>query len=60
MLNLKDKPTKGKNPGGRPKIEIDYGLVERLAHIQCTGEEIASTLGISYDTLERRIKEKYG
>jgi AraC-like DNA-binding protein len=45
---------------GRPKIEIDINLVKNLCEIQCTGEEIASVLGISYDTLERRIKENEG
>jgi uncharacterized protein YacL (UPF0231 family) len=38
---------------GRPKIEIDYQLVEKLASIQCTITEIASVLEISHDTLQR-------
>lgn len=37
---------------GRPKIEIDFAEVDKLCQIQCTGEEIASFFGISYDTLE--------
>lgn len=45
---------------GRPKIEIDFKLVENLCEIQCTGEEIASVLEIDYDTLNSRVKEKYG
>lgn len=40
-------------PGGRPKFQIDYELVERLAQIQCTQEEIASALGCSTKTLQR-------
>lgn len=44
---------------GRPKIEIDWSLVQRLCNIHCTGEEIASILGISYDTLQRRVQEEY-
>jgi hypothetical protein len=40
-------------PIGRPKIVIDYPLVERLAHIQCTQEEISNIMGISVDTLTR-------
>ena len=40
-------------PAGRPKIEIDYATVEKLANIQCTQEEIASFLGISSRTLLR-------
>lgn len=38
---------------GRPKREIDYGIVEKLANIQCTQEEIASFLDISVRTLQR-------
>lgn len=34
------KDYKGK-PGPKPKV-IDYSLVEKLAHIQCTHEEIAT------------------
>lgn len=40
-------------PAGRPKKEIDYATVEKLANIQCTQEEIASFLGISTRTLQR-------
>jgi predicted nucleic-acid-binding Zn-ribbon protein len=45
------------NVGGRPIIKIDLKLVQKLCEIQCTGEEISSVLGVSYDTLVRRIKE---
>ena len=38
-------------------IEIDFKLVQKLCEIQCTGEEIASVLGVSYSTLKRRIQE---
>src|ERR1700693_567593 len=38
---------------GRPKKFVDLGLVEKLAHIQCTYGEIAATLGVSVDTLQR-------
>lgn len=43
---------------GRPKKEIDYVTVEKLANIQCTQEEIASFLGISSRTLLRDEKFK--
>lgn len=46
-----------KNKGGRPKKEVQWDAVDTMCRIQCTGEEIASVLGISYDTLERRCKE---
>ena len=38
---------------GRPKIELDYELIEKLAGIMCTQEEIASFIGCSVDTLQR-------
>ena len=50
---------KAKNKGGRPKKEIDFNLVKNLCGIQCTGEEIASVVNVSYDTLALRIKEVY-
>lgn len=37
----------------RPKKEIDYTIVEKLANIQCTQEEIANFLDISVRTLQR-------
>ena len=40
----------------RPRVEINYNTVDKLLHIQCTGEEIASVLGIDYDTLQRAVK----
>lgn len=39
--------------GGRPKKEINYKLVESLASIFCTQEEIASVLDVSVRTLQR-------
>lgn len=38
---------------GRPKFQIDYVAVEKLANIQCTQQEIATFLGCSTDTLQR-------
>lgn len=37
----------------RPKIELDYVTIEKLANIQCTQEEIASFIGVSVRTLQR-------
>lgn len=42
--------------GGRPKFDVDYEQVEKLAGLQCTQEEIASYLGCSVDTLQRDEK----
>lgn len=50
----------GKHPGGRPKIPIDWKVIDGLLRIQCTGEEIAGAIGCSYDTLERRCKDEHG
>lgn len=38
----------------RPKLVIDEALVQSLAEIQCTHEEIAHVVGCSVDTLARR------
>lgn len=38
---------------GRPKFQIDYEAVKKLASIMCTQEEIAAFLGCSVDTLQR-------
>lgn len=46
-----------KKKTGRPKIELDPAKVEALAALQCTYDEIASGLGVSIDTLERRRRE---
>ena len=41
----------------RPKKQIDETTVRRLAEIHCTVEEIASVVGCSKDTLERRFAD---
>lgn len=38
---------------GRPKFNIDYGSVEKLANIMCTQQEIATFLGCDVRTLQR-------
>jgi len=48
---------------GRPKIEFsekDWITIEECCGIHCTGEEIAGVLRVSYETLEARVKEKFG
>lgn len=50
---------KTKTKTGRPRKEIDWEVVNKLLHIQCTGEEIAAFLDISYDTIERACKRKF-
>lgn len=43
----------------RPKKIIDWETVKKLCDIHCTGEEIASIVDVSYDTLERHIKAEF-
>jgi hypothetical protein len=52
----KDKP---KNKGGRPKVVIDYAMLDKYCAIQCTGEECAALLSIDYDTLNRCLKRDH-
>ena len=52
---------KKKNPannGGRPKKIIDYATLDKLCAIQCTGEEIAAILGLSYESLNNKLKQE--
>lgn len=42
----------------RPRKQIDAAMVEELARIHCTYEEIASVVGCSTDTLKRRFAER--
>jgi hypothetical protein len=39
---------------GRKRLELDERQIQSLAEIQCTMVEIASVMGCSVDTLERR------
>jgi hypothetical protein len=43
-------------PAGRPKIQLDYNAIEKMAMMMCTQQEIASFLGCSVDTLQRDEK----
>lgn len=43
-----------------PKLtEVNWDLCTNLLRIQCTGEEIAGAMGMSYDTLERACKRDH-
>jgi hypothetical protein len=46
-----------KNKGGRPRLDIDPQLVEKLAGIGCPDTEIASMVNCSVDTLARRYAD---
>lgn len=45
------------NKMGRPPLEIDESLIEKLSQIHCTQQEIALVVGCSVDTLQRRFTE---
>ena len=45
---------------GRPRKEIDFEQLEQCVHLQATEEECAKILGVSADTLWRRLKEERG
>lgn len=42
--------------GGRPKKPVDYAVVEAMASVMCTQEEIAEHLVISVRTLQRNAE----
>jgi len=44
----------------RPRVQIDWKLFEGFCQMQCTLWEIASYFNCSEDTVERRVREKYG
>ena len=48
------------NLGGRPRIEIDFDQLASMCRIHCTKEECAQVLGVSEDTIDRRLNEETG
>lgn len=47
---------------GRPKIEFDETMwkqISEMCRIHCTKQEISDIIGVSEDTIEKRIKEEY-
>jgi hypothetical protein len=50
-----------KNLGGAPVKPIDYPKLIELCKIMCTGEECASVLGMSYESLNNKLHaEEHG
>ena len=48
---------------GRPPIifsDADWQNIEKLCSLMCTADEIAQFMGVSVDTLSRRIFEQFG
>ncbi len=55
----------GMKKNGRPRKEVDFEKIDALCKYHCTAQEIVAHLQIfdfdvSYDTVERRVKEKSG
>ena len=48
---------KEKNKGGRPPKKIDYTALDKMCYLQCTGEECAAMLEMSYLLLNQKLKE---
>ena len=46
-----------RKPMGRPRLEFDPRQVEELGKIQSTHSELAAVLGVSLDTIKRRLKD---
>jgi AraC-like DNA-binding protein len=44
-------------PTGRPRIEVDLAKLHELARLGCTLAEMATQVGCSRDTLERRYRQ---
>lgn len=51
---------KHKKKMGRPIKKINFGEFEKLCGLQCTLVEIAEWFKVSVDTVERRVKKRYG
>jgi len=49
-----DKGLPKKRGKGRPRVDIDLGLAEKLGAIQCTYTEAAAVMGIPSGTLKNR------
>lgn len=50
---------------GRPVKEVDFDKIDKLCEYHCTAQEITDYLntrgdGVSYNTIERRIKKVFG
>jgi len=52
----KPKRLPGQPKRGALPAKLDWKIIDQMLHIQCTGEEIASVLNVSYNTLVRCCK----
>jgi hypothetical protein len=58
--NSVTKSDSKKSVRGRPRVAIDWKVVDGLCKCFCTKQEIASVLGVHEDTLGARIEEAFG
>lgn len=56
-LSKADSDSEGAKEG-RPRIEVDVDMLAKLCQLQCTADECAHVLGLSTDTIDRRLKEE--
>lgn len=47
-----------KNKGGRPPKDVDMEVLKNACRVGCTAEECAAILGVSPDTIDRRLKDQ--
>lgn len=56
---MNDATTKTRRKRCKPLAPIDYAMLAELCGFLCTGEECASVLGVSYNTLVRALKRDH-
>jgi len=56
----KKKPGPAPGTGGRAKKPVDFAALDKLLAMQGTAEECAGVLNVSVDTLDARVREKFG
>jgi hypothetical protein len=54
---MAEQREQSKHPGGRPRLTFNLRLVEDLGKIQSTHSELAAVLGVSIETVKRRLKD---
>jgi hypothetical protein len=57
MTLPKDKP---KFKTGRPRLDIDWEMVDKLLMADCPGTDVAAYFGISHHTLYDNVAKKFG
>lgn len=58
MKYVKEYGTKSRRTIGRPKVDVDFEIVEECAAKGMSLREIAKLLGYSYSNLHRKVRSK--